>query len=87
MTQKIRVIVTKLPKGCKGADEGIDALSGTPIISPDVLKLDSPFGGPPWRARLSVSTPIPPEFIDGLERSGAEWAYVEQPDDIVGAPV
>lgn len=99
MTDKIRVILTKLPDGYAGADEGplLDANgkvlvgdNGKPahLITPDVLKLESPFGGPPWRGRLLVSTPMPPEFVDGLERSGAKWEYIEpQTVEIEGVPV
>lgn len=102
MTDKIRVIVTKLPEGYAGADEGPIIGStgkatlddkGKPVhlVTPGVLKLENPFGGAPWRARLSTSTPIPPEFLDALKHSGARWQYDGVPPspgaEIEGAPV
>lgn len=77
MSDKQRVIVTEWPY--------MDAESDVPLE----LTIGADEWKQVWRARRNVSTPIPPQFIEALESSGAAFVYVNDPwaADVEGAAV
>lgn len=80
MADKTRVIVTDWPNADPDPDAKIELTVGQDEWEQH------------WRARRNVSTPIPPQFIDALEASGASFIYdsapwFDEPADIEGVPV